>query len=436
MTRLFPTEEIINLEPHPSSFPTVRYKSTIVRENLSNSLYTKIADDLLEESWIDKERYNREDKDTIDWATQSKALKASPLKTRRFICKWASNTISTGRNMVKWKLRYKGSCPFCNTDNEDKNHILRCENSEAQKIWKEGLADLVSSMKKWKTDPTLAKTIEQELHQWHQYNSNHIDLYPARLKKAILSQRNLGWKNFLEGLISKEIIEIQSKYYTNRGLKYTGTGWAKKLIKGNWSLLRHSWDKRNNKLHSPEIIQKLEGFEELQKAIQAEWQLGLHNLPGMEFEHLFNKHHTPEKIGRSIEQMKSWFSTIRGGRILYKDTLIPDKFSEKGPLQRWVGLSDELFPSKREAKARKTLQLAIKKEIQQGLGNLPAQSYTQFFRKTYKQIIEQTTQSQKDWFATVRKARFLHDKENANQDEFSKTGFHQRWVGLDHSLYY
>ena len=90
--------------PHPLSFPTIKYNGTIIRENTANTLYQSIADDLLEEAWIESGRYSQPTSSTIDWDIQCKALKAAPLKTKRFVCKWVSNTISTGANMVKWKL--------------------------------------------------------------------------------------------------------------------------------------------------------------------------------------------------------------------------------------------------------------------------------------------------------------------------------------------
>ena len=64
--------------------------------------------------------------------------------------------------------------------------------------------------------------------------------------------------------------------------------------------------------------------------------------------------------------------------MLYNDTVIQDGFAEKGPLQQWVGLHNELFPSKRESKARKALHPRIQdaktqsKLLEEKLVNLEA----------------------------------------------------------------
>ena len=290
-------------------------------------------------------------------------------------------------------------------------------------------------MKKIGTEPRLRTIIKEELSSWHQFKQNLVSQYPEKYKKAILEQRNIGWKNFLEGLVSKSMIQIQDEYCIRKGWSSTGQTWAKKIIKNRWKTIRETWDKRNEKLHSPSIIDKLEGYDALKTAISNEWQLGLHNLPPIEFRHLFNKHHTPEKIGKSLDQMKSWFSTIRSGRLLYQDTILQDEFSSKGPLQRWVGLSDELFPSKRESKAIQKLNATIQNKLTMGIKNLPPSSYTQFFRVSYKEMQTRPTKVKKEWLATVRKARLQYDKQNLIQDEFSKLGFYQQWVGLEHSLF-
>ena len=126
----------------------------------------------------------------------------------------------------------------------------------------------------------------------------------------------------MKGLIDTAIIDPQVKYYQQKADKHTSKGWRKKLIKNSWSLMCHTWDKQNDKLHPPEIITKLEGFDTLKQAIEAEWLLGLHNLPPIEFSNLFNKYHTPRKSCKSLDQMKSWFSIVKSGRLSHNDTVL------------------------------------------------------------------------------------------------------------------
>ena len=89
---------------HPNSFPTVRYKNSIVRQNLSSTLYKLIAVNTLENDWIKKGRYSTETSNTIQWSIQEEALKSAPLKTKRFICKWVSNTIGQQHGEMETSL--------------------------------------------------------------------------------------------------------------------------------------------------------------------------------------------------------------------------------------------------------------------------------------------------------------------------------------------
>ena len=103
----------------------------------------------------------------------------------------------------------------------------------------------------------------------------------------------------------------------------------------------HTWDKQNDKLHPPEIITKLEGFDTLKQAIEAEWLLGLHNLPPIEFSNLFNKYHTPRKSCKSLDQMKSWFSIVKSGRLSHNDTVLQNEFSTKRPSPTRMGQPEQ-----------------------------------------------------------------------------------------------
>ena len=137
---------------------------------------------------------------------------------------------------------------------------------------------------------------------------------------------------------------------------------------------------------------------------------------------------------KSLESKKSWFATIRAGRMVYQDTIIQDEFAKKGPLQQWAGLSSTLFPSKREQKHIDNLNTSIKDEWNKGIGNLPTSSYSQFFRGTLEEIRSKPLQLRKDWFTTIRGGRMRHNH-HTSKDIFAKRGRLQQCVGLQFSLY-
>jgi hypothetical protein len=98
---------------------------------------------------------------------------------------------------------------------------------------------------------------------------------------------------------------------------------------------------RNNKLHETKIIQELEGLPELQQSIKTEWAIGLSTLPATDFSHLF-KLRLDVLLQKRVDTQKDWLAVVKLGRRLHKDpnTHI-DGFSTKGPLSRWIGISDD-----------------------------------------------------------------------------------------------
>ena len=121
--------------------------------------------------------------------------------------------------------------------------------------------------------------------------------------------------------------------------------WASKTIKQSWKIIYTQWDGRNQRLHDPPTLNKLEGVEILHQAMREELHLGLNQLPLQEFTHIF-KHPIETLMKKLLESKKSWFATIRAGRIVYDDTILQDKFATQGPLQKWVGISSIAFKTR------------------------------------------------------------------------------------------
>ena len=75
------------------------------------------------------------------------------------------------------------------------------------------------------------------------------------------------------------MVAQQQEFYTTSNSKETGKSWASKLIKNSWTIIYTKWEARNEKLHDPPTISKMEGIQELKEAICQEMILGLNNLP-------------------------------------------------------------------------------------------------------------------------------------------------------------
>ena len=325
--------------PHSMILPSVNEQQ--ICETMSKTIYSMITDRAILEYWVEKERFCEDDIPKIDWDNQAKAMKLSPLSTRRFISKWASNWIGTGENMKKWNIRPHGYCPFCKNDNENTHHILKCLHEEATKINHDALWVWTESMIKIKTCPRAVRAIRDELYAWRNNTSlPTLDNTNETLTKAILSQRQIGWKSFIEGLLTLEWKQYQKEYFEETESLQSHNLWVSKAIRIGWKYLTTIWNGRNTQLHQIDHILDMEGRKEMIKAIHDEYNIGLGRLPAYGFSYMF-KSPAGELAKSSMEKIKHWLSIIKQGRIVYEDPQrIEDDFFTKGALYKALDLHE------------------------------------------------------------------------------------------------
>ena len=324
---------------HPLSFRPVSIKNITFHDNIFNRLYDSITADAADEYWKAKNRFDETTAPLIDWTSLEKAMKLSSLTRRRFVVKWATGNFGTGVNLVRWKQRVQGNCPHCLHPDENKHHILLCQHATVSELWTHQLWKYAESLYKYKTSSSTLIAIRRELMHWR-CNTPLPDTtsYSPSLKKAIMSQRQLGWEQFLEGLISKHWISHQQEYFDSINSSLSTSIWASRLIRQGWELIYQIWQSRNNQLHNTDRINDFNGLQQLKTAIRSEWSVGLNALPASDFSYLF-KTPLPQLLQKSLECLKDWLAIIRSGRYLHNDSKTPqDAFNTDPALRHWIGL--------------------------------------------------------------------------------------------------
>ena len=330
----------MNLPGHQLGLHLPSCQGSICYHKFKPTLYTAIMTTKAHNYWIDaKQRYSRADIPSIDWSTQYSAFKSLRSTRQRTLTKWFSGWLGTGINMQRWKLRYSGNCPFCGQNNEDTNHVLLCSHSQSQLYCKEQFKEYDAKLTKCRTTYPLRKAILLELYAWRsQQPPPKLQFADEELKKAVLRQRNLGWRLFLEGLVVKEIISYQRDHMSRHQPNRSCLAWSKKLMNASWGLLMDIWTFRNESLHEPHVIQELEGRQQLDDTIFMQWNRGLGPLPPHDFSHLF-RIKIADLQNKSIEGKKDWLATVKLGREMHEDTLIhEDIFDTNDALRFWIGL--------------------------------------------------------------------------------------------------
>ncbi len=332
----------LNSPPHHLSFKQPKLRGRRIYHDILNELRDGMAENDLHLHWIHKQRYTTTDIPNILWTPLKIAMKKSTVTRRRFIAKWSSHNVATGKNMKRWKQRVRDHCPFCTAATEDTSHILCCNHVDAMTVWKTGFKKYLVDLYKCGLDLKILLPLYKELMSWkqgeHPNTVHSLSSYEDDVRQVLQAQRVIGWKQFLEGLWATEWERYVTAHNTHP-LK-TAENIIGKCIQKNWDLIFNLWEGRNKRLHETDHIADLEGRTELITAIHGELRVGIGCLPTVEYRYLFTM---PKQriLNKSLEWQKGWLSTIKMGREIYRDHhRINDDFSKKGTLRNWLGMGE------------------------------------------------------------------------------------------------
>ena len=325
---------------HKHSFAPVQIAHEQVHHSISTNLYDKIATKKLHSYWQYKGRYNNRTQHFIDWKSIKKASNLTSISRSHFISKWSSHTLGVGKVIKRWQHRPFSLCPFCEARDEDTYHVFTCPHKNSIKQWALKCMKFVSVLEKIDTCSYAISAIRRCLIQWRLQQDVTIydHLYPPDLRKVLQSQHQIGWNFFSEGLIATDWITYQKTYYDEIGSLRSPHLWASKLIRAIWNFTWSIWDERNKQLHNTKRIGQLEGRDNLELAIQREWQIGLGRLPAPEFAYLLSGN-IRDLLKSSLSSLRRWLALVRNGRILLDTSnIIHDEFMTNESLRTWVGI--------------------------------------------------------------------------------------------------
>ena len=332
--------EFFQFTPHPLSIPTVSIDNRPITHCLKTSLYEYISSKSLQQHWIHRNRFSSDSTDLIAWDTIKHAMQLSSLGRRRFVSKWCSNTLPTGKNMTRWNLRPNHNCPFCHSPLEDNSHITHCQHTKAKTIWKNSLLVFLRGLVKIDTCSDMLLVMKSELIAEH-FNSEYPPLasYPPDLHNAVIQQRTIGWDQFMQGLISISWLEYQQQYYSNKQSRRKGQVWGYKLVKQIWDFTFAIWNGRNEQLHQQQKSLILSGQREVIAGIRIEFDIGIGRLPPTDFSPMFSESFDTIKK-KSLETQSAWLAIVRNGRYRHSDPqLFHDIFSTNENFNKWLGLA-------------------------------------------------------------------------------------------------
>ena len=164
-------------------------------------------------------------------------------------------------------------------------------------MWK---SSLLLALERWlhdvDTDQELADCIVEYVRRQGQESMEEtIQEMPRRFNAMGQSQDRIGWRRFLEGMISKEITGIQRQYHALNGSTMSLEKWSSGLVTRLLEITHGQWVYWNFIVHNPvsgtiatarkeELLQEIERQQELgdEGLLEEDKYLAEVNLEGLE----------------------------------------------------------------------------------------------------------------------------------------------------------
>ena len=214
--------------------------------------------------------------DEVDWKHVSYTLTdCVPRLFQVWACKQTMNIAGTNAFLSHQDGRDK-HCPCCTVAIETTGHILFCQEEGRVEAFDLSAKALKNWMVASHTDPDLIYCImEYVLDRGETLMEDIVRELPHRYRRIGHSQDTIGWRRFLEGMISKQFAPLQQQYLTTQGSRLSIEAWASGLVTRLLEITHGQWLYRNYTVHdgiagTAATARK----EEIQKEIERQQELG------------------------------------------------------------------------------------------------------------------------------------------------------------------
>ena len=157
----------------------------------------------------------------------------------------------TMEKSMQWKTATTDVCPLCLEVKEENFHVWRCCHKTLNQMRRTERLNLEKTLRKLDTDENVMTIINHILDYWDspdllEEKLSQLQFYGDNWDQVWRSQKKLGWKNFLLGIISKEFATRQEEWYRAQGRSSSSSGqvWARKLTICLWQFYQKIWKER------------------------------------------------------------------------------------------------------------------------------------------------------------------------------------------------
>ena len=215
--------------------------------------------------------------DEVAWESVYPVLHEVPRLFQLWGCKQVMNIAGTNEMQSRYKEHHSDRCPSCSVCVETCGHVLYCQEEGRVDVLEKSIDLLDDWLIEQKTDEELRFCLIDYARGRGGVTMTEITRDKSlRFQRMAASQDQIGWRRFMEGMISREIVQLH--FYTSFHAERETVGstkWSKGLIVKLLEVTHGQWLYRN--VHVHDFLAgtiATERKEELRQAIEDELDLG------------------------------------------------------------------------------------------------------------------------------------------------------------------
>jgi hypothetical protein len=182
--------------------------------------------------------------DKVDWPNVHRTLNEEvPRLFQVWACKQVINISATNKNLCwrHWDGR-SDKCPCCTIHVETAEHVILCPKVGRVEAFMQSSQALEQWLEEANTDPDLINCIVDYVQGWGTITmASTVQNIPPQFQALGHLQDIIGWWRFLEGTISKEIVDLQQQFYAVNSSQMSLDKWSTGLITWLLEITHGQW---------------------------------------------------------------------------------------------------------------------------------------------------------------------------------------------------
>ena len=220
--------------------------------------------------WIDEEQF-----DEIYWPACYQALVEAPRMFQIFASKQTFGIAGCNVNQAYYTPGHNKMCPSCGVVQETSSHVLHCNEVGRVDVLHKSIDYLDRWLKENGTKRDLRRFLVEYALGRGGKTMQEIVGFRQEYRQLAVSVDCIGWRRLMEGMISKELVELQKYALVEADSKLTVENWAKELVIRLLEITHGQWLYQNVIVHDKtagNLVTRLK--EEIRRELEEQLALG------------------------------------------------------------------------------------------------------------------------------------------------------------------